>query len=205
MRACKRRVDRAHPAACGADAGEVQRLPRVSGVGVPSQTRIPAARSVAATESVCTHAGPARIRWAQLLERAFEIDLECPIGGGDLNLRAVTIETPVIERSHSPIRIATLALRTAACGPRAYKFVGVLWVANPAPHDIVLLWSRAAMLVDIGGARQLPPSWGCLKAGCTSRLAASQREPRAVFCCGAPTCRSLSPRPLHGSRPTPIN
>ena len=102
MRACKRRVDRPHPAACDADAGEVQRLPRVSGAGVPSQTRIAAARSLAATEPVCTHAGPARIRWAQLLERAFKIDLECPICGGDLNIRAAIIEAPVIERIHSP-------------------------------------------------------------------------------------------------------
>ena len=38
------------------------------------------------------------------------------------------IEPPVIERIHSPIRIVTLALRTAAFGARAYKFVGLLWV-----------------------------------------------------------------------------
>ena len=64
-----------------------------------------------------------------MLERAFEIDLECPTCGGDLNIRAAIIEPPVIERIHSPIRIVTLALRTAAFGPRAYKFAGLLWVA----------------------------------------------------------------------------
>ena len=95
---------------------------------MPAQTRIAAARSHAATEPVCTHAALARIRRALLLERAFQIDLECPICGGALNIRAAIIEMPVIKRIHSPTRIVTLALRTAAFGPRAYKFAGLLWV-----------------------------------------------------------------------------
>ena len=95
---------------------------------MPAQTRIAAARSHAATEPVCTHAALARIRRALLLERAFQIDLECPICGGALNIRAAIIEMPVIKRIHSPTRIVTLALRTAAFGPRAYKFAGLLRV-----------------------------------------------------------------------------
>ena len=61
-----------------------------------------------------------------------EINLEhCPICGGDLKISAAIIEAPVMKRIHSPIRIVTHALPTAAIGPRACKFVGVLWVDRP--------------------------------------------------------------------------
>ena len=64
-----------------------------------SQTRIAAASSFAATGPGCAHTGPARISWARMHERVFEIDLErCPICGGDLKIRAVIIESQVGSR-----------------------------------------------------------------------------------------------------------
>jgi len=54
---------------------------------------------VPATESCCTHSRPARISWAQLLKRVFEIDLKhCPNCGGQLKIIAAILEAPVIER-----------------------------------------------------------------------------------------------------------
>jgi len=52
-----------------------------------------------ATESGCTHTRPARISWARLLKRVFQIDLEhCPNCGGQLKIIAAILEAPVIER-----------------------------------------------------------------------------------------------------------
>ncbi len=52
-----------------------------------------------ATESGCAHGRPARISWARLLKRVFEIDLEhCPNCGGQLKIIAAILEAPVIER-----------------------------------------------------------------------------------------------------------
>ena len=57
------------------------------------------ASELAATESGCTHARPARINWARLLKRVFEIDLEhCPNCGGELKIVAAIVESAVIER-----------------------------------------------------------------------------------------------------------
>ena len=54
---------------------------------------------LAATESGCTHARPARISWARLLKRVFEIDREhCPNCGGELKIVAAIVESAVIER-----------------------------------------------------------------------------------------------------------
>ena len=54
---------------------------------------------LAATESGCTHCRPARISWARLLKRVFEIDLEhCPNCGGQLRIIAAILESAVIER-----------------------------------------------------------------------------------------------------------
>ena len=54
---------------------------------------------LAATESDCTHCRPARISWARLLKRVFEIDLEhCPNCGGQLRIIAAILESAVIER-----------------------------------------------------------------------------------------------------------
>ena len=58
------------------------------------------ASEVPATESGCTHSRPARISWARLLKRVFEIDLEhCPNCGGELKTIAAILESAVIELS----------------------------------------------------------------------------------------------------------
>ena len=52
-----------------------------------------------ATEPGCAHGRPARISWARLLKRVFEIDLEqCPNCGGEIKIIAVIVDAPVIER-----------------------------------------------------------------------------------------------------------
>jgi hypothetical protein len=58
------------------------------------------ASELAACEPNCAHGRPARISWARLLKRVFEIDLEhCPnCGGGELKIIAAILEAPVIER-----------------------------------------------------------------------------------------------------------
>ncbi len=57
------------------------------------------ASELAATESGCAHDRPARISWARLLKRDFQIDLEhCPNCGGELKIIAAIMEAPVIER-----------------------------------------------------------------------------------------------------------
>jgi len=46
----------------------------------------------------CMHPRPARLSWAKLLKRVFEIDREhCPNCGGELKLIAAILEQPVIE------------------------------------------------------------------------------------------------------------
>ena len=58
-----------------------------------------AASELAAAEPACEHRRPARISWARLLKRVFEIDLEhCPNCGGQLKIIAAILEAPVIER-----------------------------------------------------------------------------------------------------------
>ena len=53
----------------------------------------------AATEPGCAHHRPARISWARLLKRVFEIDLEhCPNCGGELKIIAAIVEAPVTGR-----------------------------------------------------------------------------------------------------------
>ena len=48
-----------------------------------------------ATEPGCAHGRPARISWARLLKRVFQIDLEhCPNCGGEIKIIAVIVEAP---------------------------------------------------------------------------------------------------------------
>ncbi len=45
----------------------------------------------------CAHHRPARLSWAKLLKRVFEIDMEhCPNCGGELKIIAAILEQPVI-------------------------------------------------------------------------------------------------------------
>ena len=54
---------------------------------------------LAATESGCAHGRPARISWARLLKRVFEIDIQHrPSCGEQLKITAAILESAVIER-----------------------------------------------------------------------------------------------------------
>ena len=57
------------------------------------------ASELGAAEPTSPHGWPARISWARLLKRVFEIDLEhCPNCGGELKIIAAILEAAVIER-----------------------------------------------------------------------------------------------------------
>ena len=73
---------------------------------------------IAATESGCAHGRPARISWARLLKRVFEIDLEhCPNCGGQLKIIAAILESAVIERILTHLGLQARAPpRAPACG-----------------------------------------------------------------------------------------
>ena len=63
-----------------------------------------------ATEPGCTHRRPARISWARLLKRVFEIDIEhCPNCGGQLKIIAAILESAVIERILTHLRLQARA------------------------------------------------------------------------------------------------
>jgi len=52
-----------------------------------------------ATDPGCAHGRPARISWARLLKRVFQIDLaHCPNCDGQLKIIAAILEAPVIDR-----------------------------------------------------------------------------------------------------------
>ncbi|MGH8702290.1 MAG: hypothetical protein ACREVR_14135, partial [Burkholderiales bacterium] len=58
----------------------------------------------------CAHRRPARMSWARLLKRVFEIDLEnCPNCGGELKIIAAILEAPVIERILTQLGLAARA------------------------------------------------------------------------------------------------
>ena len=69
-------------------------------LGVPqAPEEVTGESELTATESGCTHGRPARISWARLLKRVFDIDLErCPNCGGQLKIIAAIVESAVIER-----------------------------------------------------------------------------------------------------------
>ena len=61
----------------------------------------PAAQAVhpAECETKCAHHRPARLSWAKLLKRVFELDMaHCPNCGGELKIIAAILEAPVIEK-----------------------------------------------------------------------------------------------------------
>jgi len=64
----------------------------------PSRPRRPP--PTAECEATCAHHRPARLSWAKLLKRVFEIDLEhCPNCGGESKIIAAILEQPVIENA----------------------------------------------------------------------------------------------------------
>jgi len=67
---------------------------------VPQEPEPPAqATQPAECEANSAHHRPVRRRWAKLLKRVFEIDLEpCPKCGGELKIIAAILEQPVIEK-----------------------------------------------------------------------------------------------------------
>lgn len=59
----------------------------------------------------------ARLSWAKLLKRVFEIDMaHCPNCGGDLKIIAAILEAPVIEKILTHLRLQARALPRAAAG-----------------------------------------------------------------------------------------
>ena len=67
---------------------------------VPQEPEPPApAAPPAEGQPICAHHRPARLSWAKLLKRVFEIDLEhCPNCGGELKIIAAIVQQPVIEK-----------------------------------------------------------------------------------------------------------
>jgi hypothetical protein len=86
---------------------------------VPQAPEEPTGKSeLTATEPGCAHGRPARISWARLLKRVFQIDLEhCPNCGGEIKIIAVIVEAPVIERILAHLGLEARAPpRVPACG-----------------------------------------------------------------------------------------
>ena len=73
------------------------------------------AAPLAEHEANCTHHRPARLSWARLLKRVFEIDIEhCPNCGGELKIFAAILEQPVIEKILTHLG---LQARAPPCAP----------------------------------------------------------------------------------------
>ena len=88
----------------------------------------PAAQEVkpAQCEAICAHHRPVRLRWAKLLKRVFDLDLEhCPNCGGELKVIAAILEAPVIEKilphlglqARAPPRAPARGSQLQAAGP----------------------------------------------------------------------------------------
>ena len=66
-------------------------------------------------EANCAHHRAARLSWARLLKRVFEIDMEhCPNCGGELKIIAAILEQPVIEKILTHLG---LQARAPPCSP----------------------------------------------------------------------------------------
>ncbi len=71
-----------------------QEVPQSPEPAAPAQEAAPAE-----CEPNCAHHRPARLSWAKLLKRVFDLDLEhCPNCGGELKIIAAILEQPVIEK-----------------------------------------------------------------------------------------------------------
>ncbi len=63
-----------------------------------------------AADDIHAHPSPARLSWARLLKRVFDIDLEhCPQCGGALKIIAAIVEPPVIARILAHLGLPTRA------------------------------------------------------------------------------------------------
>jgi hypothetical protein len=73
---------------------------RLRALVVPQEPEVPGQEAkTAECEANCAHHRPARLSWAKLLKRLFEIDMEhCPNCGGELKIIAAILEQPVIEK-----------------------------------------------------------------------------------------------------------
>ena len=73
-------------------------------------------------EANCARRWPARLSWAQLLKRVFELDLEhCPNCGGELKIVAAILEAPVIERILTHLGLQARAPPRAAARGQALQ------------------------------------------------------------------------------------
>ena len=70
-------------------------MPRLAALVPHGPEQATGKSELTATEPGCAHGRPARISWARLLKRVFEIDLEhCPNCGGQLKIIAALLEAP---------------------------------------------------------------------------------------------------------------
>ena len=73
-------------------------------------------------EANCVHRRTARMSWARLLKRVFEIVLEhCPNCGGELKVIAAILEQPVIERILTHLGLQARAPPRAAARGQALQ------------------------------------------------------------------------------------
>jgi hypothetical protein len=80
--------------------GVLARNAKLRALVVPQEPEEPAqAVAPAECEANCAYHRPVRQRWAKLLKRVFELDLEhCPNCGGELKIIEAILEPPVIEK-----------------------------------------------------------------------------------------------------------
>ncbi len=86
---------------------------------VPQEPQPPAQPTPPAEcEAICAHRRPARLSWARLLKRVFDLDLEhCPNCGGELKIIAAILQTPVIEKILTHLGLQARAPpRAPSCG-----------------------------------------------------------------------------------------
>jgi hypothetical protein len=92
---------------------------------VPQEPEPPAqATQPAECEANSAHHRPVRRRWAKLLKRVFEIDLEpCPECGGELKIIGATLEQSVVDKTVTQLGLQ--AQPPLCSGSTASPFVGV--------------------------------------------------------------------------------
>ena len=87
---------------------------------LPRGREAPARAALAAgCEATCAYNRPARLSWAKLLKRVFDIDMaHCPKCGGELKIIAAILEQPVVEKNLTRLGLQARAPpRTPALRP----------------------------------------------------------------------------------------